>query len=42
MRRLILPLMLFAFVACQPPEQHATTTGPDAQAIIIVDITHLG
>ena len=33
MRRMILPLMLLVFVACQPAEQHATTTGPDVQAI---------
>jgi uncharacterized protein (TIGR02246 family) len=32
MRRMILPLMLFA-VACQPPEQQVTTTGPEVEAI---------
>ena len=33
MRRMILPLMLVAATACQPPEQQATTTGPDVEAI---------
>ena len=33
MRRMILPLMLVAFAACQPAEQQATTTGPDVEAI---------
>ena len=33
MRRTMLPPMLFAFAACQPAEQHATTTGTDVEAI---------
>ncbi len=35
MRRVILPLMLFVFAACQPTavEQQAATTGPDVEAV---------
>ena len=33
MRRMMLPLMLLASVACQPPEQQVVTTGPDVEAI---------
>jgi len=38
MRRMILPLMLFVFAACQPAavEQQAATTGPDVEAITTV------
>ncbi len=35
MRRMILPLVLLVVVACQPPAvpQHATTTGPEVEAV---------
>jgi len=36
MRRMILPLMFFIGVGCQPPEPQVTTTGPDVEAVTAV------